>query len=47
MLFVKKLSALETAGIKIIQVDEPALREGLPLERENWDALFKMGSQCL
>jgi len=27
---------LEEAGIKIIQVDEPALREGLPLKRRNW-----------
>lgn len=25
---------LETAGCKIIQVDEPALREGLPLKPE-------------
>jgi 5-methyltetrahydropteroyltriglutamate--homocysteine methyltransferase len=29
---------LEAAGIRIIQVDEPALREGLPLRRANWDA---------
>lgn len=29
---------LEAAGIGIIQIDEPALREGLPLRRENWDA---------
>ncbi|MDP9077850.1 MAG: 5-methyltetrahydropteroyltriglutamate--homocysteine S-methyltransferase [Bacteroidota bacterium] len=27
---------LETAGIKIIQIDEPAIREGLPLRREDW-----------
>ena len=27
---------LETAGIRIIQVDEPALREGLPLRRSEW-----------
>ena len=27
---------LEAAGIGIIQVDEPALREGLPLRREQW-----------
>ncbi|MCO5226443.1 MAG: 5-methyltetrahydropteroyltriglutamate--homocysteine S-methyltransferase [Thermomicrobiales bacterium] len=27
---------LETAGIAIIQIDEAALREGLPLRRENW-----------
>ncbi len=29
---------LERAGIRIIQVDEPALREGLPLRRDDWDA---------
>jgi 5-methyltetrahydropteroyltriglutamate--homocysteine methyltransferase len=28
---------LEKAGIKIIQIDEPAIREGLPLRKENWD----------
>ncbi|HEX2920554.1 MAG TPA: 5-methyltetrahydropteroyltriglutamate--homocysteine S-methyltransferase [Bacteroidales bacterium] len=27
---------LETAGIKIIQIDEPALREGLPLRKSEW-----------
>jgi 5-methyltetrahydropteroyltriglutamate--homocysteine methyltransferase len=27
---------LEAAGIKIIQIDEPAIREGLPLRRTNW-----------
>ncbi|RXK86818.1 5-methyltetrahydropteroyltriglutamate--homocysteine S-methyltransferase [Filimonas effusa] len=27
---------LEKAGIKIIQIDEPAIREGLPLRKENW-----------
>ena len=29
---------LEAAGICIIQIDEPALREGLPLRRKEWDA---------
>lgn len=28
---------LENAGIKIIQIDEPAIREGLPLRKEDWD----------
>jgi len=27
---------LEKAGIKIIQIDEPAIREGLPLRKANW-----------
>ena len=29
---------LEAAGIGVIQVDEPAIREGLPLRRADWDA---------
>jgi 5-methyltetrahydropteroyltriglutamate--homocysteine methyltransferase len=28
---------LEKAGVQIIQVDEPAIREGLPLRRDRWD----------
>jgi 5-methyltetrahydropteroyltriglutamate--homocysteine methyltransferase len=31
-----EVADLEAAGIKIIQVDEPALREGLPLRRADW-----------
>jgi len=27
---------LEAAGIRVIQIDEPALREGLPLRAEHW-----------
>lgn len=37
---------LETAGITIIQVDEPAFREGLPLRRSNWDAYLKWAAAC-
>ncbi|MBB6732950.1 5-methyltetrahydropteroyltriglutamate--homocysteine S-methyltransferase [Cohnella zeiphila] len=33
-----EVEALEAAGIGMIQVDEPALREGLPLKREQWQA---------
>ncbi|WP_305857094.1 5-methyltetrahydropteroyltriglutamate--homocysteine S-methyltransferase [Balneatrix alpica] len=29
---------LEQAGIKVIQIDEPAIREGLPLRRQDWQA---------
>lgn len=29
---------LEAAGIRIIQIDEPALREGLPLRKQDWKA---------
>ena len=33
----EEVIALEKAGIKIIQIDEPAIREGLPLRKKNWD----------
>jgi 5-methyltetrahydropteroyltriglutamate--homocysteine methyltransferase len=33
-----EIADLEAAGARAIQVDEPALREGLPLKRERWDA---------
>jgi 5-methyltetrahydropteroyltriglutamate--homocysteine methyltransferase len=32
---------LANAGIKAIQVDEPAIREGLPLRKADWDAYLK------
>ncbi|KAH9844243.1 cobalamin-independent methionine synthase [Rhodofomes roseus] len=32
---------LEKAGIKAVQVDEPALREGLPLRKADWDSYLK------
>ena len=32
-----EVADLERAGIGIIQIDEPALREGLPLRRVRWD----------
>ncbi|VTM39486.1 5-methyltetrahydropteroyltriglutamate/homocysteine S-methyltransferase [Klebsiella quasipneumoniae] len=31
-----EVADLEAAGIGIIQIDEPALREGLPLKRSDW-----------
>jgi 5-methyltetrahydropteroyltriglutamate--homocysteine methyltransferase len=31
-----EVADLEKAGIKIIQIDEPALREGLPLRKNDW-----------
>lgn len=37
---------LEAAGIKIIQIDEPAIREGLPLRRENWQAYLHWAVEC-
>ncbi|RAJ32172.1 5-methyltetrahydropteroyltriglutamate--homocysteine S-methyltransferase [Pedobacter cryoconitis] len=32
---------LEKAGIKVIQIDEPAIREGLPLRKSDWQAYLK------
>lgn len=37
---------LEKAGIKIIQIDEPAIREGLPLRRENWESYLEWAVEC-
>lgn len=37
---------LEAAGIKIIQIDEPAVREGLPLRHSDWAAYLKWSVNC-
>lgn len=37
---------LEKAGIKIIQIDEPALREGLPLRKEHWHEYLRWAVDC-
>lgn len=37
---------LETAGIGIIQIDEPAIREGLPLRRSQWDAYLDWATRA-
>lgn len=36
-----EVADLEAAGIEIIQIDEPALREGLPLRKADWQAYLK------
>jgi 5-methyltetrahydropteroyltriglutamate--homocysteine methyltransferase len=36
-----EVADLEAAGIGIIQIDEPALREGLPLKRGDWQAYLE------
>jgi 5-methyltetrahydropteroyltriglutamate--homocysteine methyltransferase len=41
-----EVSDLERAGIRIIQIDEPAMREGLPLRREDWDAYLEWAVEC-
>jgi 5-methyltetrahydropteroyltriglutamate--homocysteine methyltransferase len=37
---------LETAGTPIIQVDEPAIREGLPLRKDRWDEYLSWAVHC-
>ena len=37
---------LERAGIGVIQIDEPALREGLPLRRRDWPAYLDWAVRC-
>jgi 5-methyltetrahydropteroyltriglutamate--homocysteine methyltransferase len=41
-----EVSDLEKAGIQIIQVDEPALREGAPLEKTNWSEYFDWATKA-
>ncbi len=36
-----EVQGLEDAGITVIQVDEPALREGLPLRQQEWNAYLR------
>jgi len=36
-----EVNDLEAAGIRIIQIDEPALREGLPLRKRDWDEYLR------
>jgi 5-methyltetrahydropteroyltriglutamate--homocysteine methyltransferase len=37
---------LERAGIRIIQIDEPAFREGLPLRRKDWPAYIAWATRA-
>jgi 5-methyltetrahydropteroyltriglutamate--homocysteine methyltransferase len=37
---------LEAAGIGIIQIDEPALREGLPLRRAQWTSYLRWAAKA-
>ena len=37
---------LEAAGIRIIQIDEPAFREALPLLRADWPAYLAWAVEC-
>ncbi|ASS70802.1 5-methyltetrahydropteroyltriglutamate--homocysteine S-methyltransferase [Bacillus atrophaeus] len=42
----KEVKALEDAGIQIIQVDEPALREGLPLKENDWEEYLTWAAEA-
>jgi 5-methyltetrahydropteroyltriglutamate--homocysteine methyltransferase len=37
---------LEAAGCKIVQLDDPALREGLPLKKKDWDAYLTWATRA-
>src|SRR3546814_5387580 len=41
-----EVTDLEAAGIRIVQIDEPALREGLPLRRRDWPAWLDWAVEC-
>jgi 5-methyltetrahydropteroyltriglutamate--homocysteine methyltransferase len=41
-----EVADLERAGIGIIQIDEPALREGLPLRRGQWNAYLDWATRA-
>ena len=41
-----EVADLESAGIRIIQVDEPALREGMPLRRQDRDDYLDWATEC-
>ncbi|MDB5273027.1 MAG: metE [Chitinophagaceae bacterium] len=36
-----EVADLEKAGIKVIQIDEPAIREGLPIRKADWPAYLQ------
>jgi 5-methyltetrahydropteroyltriglutamate--homocysteine methyltransferase len=41
-----EVADLEGAGIGIVQIDEPAIREGLPLRRASWPAYLKWATRA-
>ncbi|WP_185859224.1 5-methyltetrahydropteroyltriglutamate--homocysteine S-methyltransferase [Blattabacterium cuenoti] len=42
----EEVLSLEKSGIQIIQIDEPALREGLPLKKKNWNSYLDWAIQA-
>lgn len=41
-----EVSDLEKAGLKIIQIDEPAIREGAPLKKSDWPEYFDWATKA-
>jgi 5-methyltetrahydropteroyltriglutamate--homocysteine methyltransferase len=41
-----EVTDLERGGLRVIQVDEPALREGLPLRRSKWEDYLSWAVEC-
>ena len=41
-----EVADLEAAGIPAIQIDEPAFREGLPLQESDWDDYLDWAVEC-
>lgn len=41
-----EVSDLEAAGVTMIQIDEPAIREGLPIHQDKWAAYLKWAVEC-
>jgi 5-methyltetrahydropteroyltriglutamate--homocysteine methyltransferase len=41
-----EVADLEAAGIAVIQIDEPAIREGLPLRRDAWGAYLAWATRA-
>jgi 5-methyltetrahydropteroyltriglutamate--homocysteine methyltransferase len=41
-----EVADLEAAGIRMIQIDEPAIREGLPLRRSEWRSYLEWAVEC-
>jgi len=41
-----EVADLDAAGIAMIQIDEAALREGLPLRRDDWPAYLEWAVEC-
>ena len=42
----EEVAELEEKGIEIIQVDEPAIREGLPLRKSDWEKYLEWAIDC-